>query len=128
MTCEATLAPHRLSMPGSLCSMVPGEGLILTQLRRGALEYCVLAMLQDGRLYGLDIARRLATGQVLMSSEGTLYPLLARLRKAGLVSTTWQESSEGPRAATTSSLQQVLRRWPRFVWRGPRSGTRWTRP
>lgn len=76
--------------------MVPSEGPILTQLRRGALEYCVLAMLQSGRLYGLDIARRLAAGQVLMSSEGTLYPLLARLRKAGLVSTTWQESTEGP--------------------------------
>lgn len=76
--------------------MVPGDGLVLTQLRRGVLEYCVLAMLQGGRLYGLDIARRLATDQVLMSSEGTLYPLLARLRKAGQVRTTWQESTEGP--------------------------------
>lgn len=76
--------------------MIPGDSAILSHLRRGALEYCVLAMLQNGRLYGLDIARRLTRDGVLMSSEGTLYPLLARLRKAGLVETTWQESTSGP--------------------------------
>lgn len=76
--------------------MVPGDDAILTQLRRGALEYCVLAMLRRDSLYGLDIARRLSGDGVLMSGEGTLYPLLARLRKAGLVDTTWQESAEGP--------------------------------
>ncbi|KGN42428.1 PadR family transcriptional regulator [Knoellia aerolata] len=76
--------------------MVPGDDAILTHLRRGALEYCVLAMLRDQQLYGLDIARRLAVDGILMSGEGTLYPLLARLRRAGLVDTTWQESVEGP--------------------------------
>ena len=79
-----------------LCRMVPGDDAILTHLRRGALEYCVLAMLRDEELYGLDIARRLTVDGVLMSGEGTLYPLLARLRKAGLVDTQWQESVEGP--------------------------------
>jgi PadR family transcriptional regulator PadR len=76
--------------------MVPGDDSILTHLRRGALEYCVLAMLQGQELYGLDIARRLTVDGILMSGEGTLYPLLARLRKAGLVDTMWQESVEGP--------------------------------
>lgn len=76
--------------------MVPSDDAILTHLRRGALEYCVLAMLQSEQLYGLDIARRLTVDGVLMSGEGTLYPLLARLRKAGLVDTQWQESVEGP--------------------------------
>ncbi|MFW5475100.1 PadR family transcriptional regulator [Knoellia sp. CPCC 206450] len=76
--------------------MVPGDDAILTHLRRGALEYCVLAMLRDDELYGLDIARRLSTDGILLSGEGTLYPLLARLRKAGLVHTTWRESAEGP--------------------------------
>jgi PadR family transcriptional regulator PadR len=76
--------------------MVPGEQGILTQLRRGALEYCVLALLEQGELYGLDIARRLSTDRVLLDGEGTLYPLLARLRKAGLVDTSWRESTEGP--------------------------------
>lgn len=76
--------------------MVSGDDAILSNLRRGALEHCVLAMLRREPLYGLDIARRLTADGVLMSSEGTLYPLLARLRRAGLVETAWQESAEGP--------------------------------
>ena len=76
--------------------MVPGEESILSNLRRGALEYCVLALLRHGPSYGLDIARTLTRDGVLMSGEGTLYPLLARLRRAGLVETTWQESPSGP--------------------------------
>lgn len=69
---------------------------ILTNLRRGALEFCVLASLRDGRAYGLDIARRLVAGGILLGGEGTLYPLLARLRRAGMVSTSWQPSDVGP--------------------------------
>ena len=76
--------------------MVPGGDSKLSNLRRGALEYCVLALLERHERYGLDIARELTTNGVLMSSEGTLYPLLARLRKARWVSTSWQESTEGP--------------------------------
>lgn len=75
--------------------MVPGEQM-LTHLRRGALEYCVLALLAGRPRYGLDIARELTADGVLMGSEGTLYPLLARLRRAGWVTTSWQESTEGP--------------------------------
>ena len=85
-----------LTTPASVWCMVPGDEGILSNLRRGALEYCILAMLTDQELYGLEIARRLTADGVLMSSEGTLYPLLARLRRAGLVDTTWQESVEGP--------------------------------
>lgn len=76
--------------------MVPGEESILSNLRRGALEYCVLALLQGATRYGLDIARTLTADGVLLNGEGTLYPLLARLRKSGLVTTSWQESSAGP--------------------------------
>lgn len=101
--------------------MVPGDDGILTHLRRGALEYCVLAMLAEQELYGLDIARRLTADGVLMSSEGTLYPLLARLRKAGLVDTSWQESVEGPprryyalTAEGTESLAAFRRTWKPF--------------
>ena len=53
-------------------------------------------MLKEGPTYGLEIARHLTRDGVLMASEGTLYPLLSRLRKAGLVDTTWQESTSGP--------------------------------
>jgi PadR family transcriptional regulator PadR len=101
--------------------MVPGDDAVLTNLRRGSLEFCVLAMLADEELYGLDIARRLTADGVLMSSEGTLYPLLSRLRKAGLVRTTWQESAEGPPRRYYSltqdgreSLAAFNRTWPLF--------------
>lgn len=101
--------------------MVPGDDAILTHLRRGALEYCVLSMLRGGSLYGLDIARRLTADRVLLASEGTLYPLLARLRKAGLVETTWQESAEGPPRryyrltdAGHEALAAFARTWPLF--------------
>ncbi|MFE4464774.1 PadR family transcriptional regulator [Oerskovia sp. NPDC056781] len=76
--------------------MVPTEDMILTNLRRGAIEYCVLALLADDEWYGLDIARRLSVDGVLLGGEGTLYPLLARLRKGGLVETHWRESDAGP--------------------------------
>jgi PadR family transcriptional regulator, regulatory protein PadR len=76
--------------------MLPGGDQFLSHLRRGVLEYCVLSLLAGEPRYGLDIARELTHDGVLMASEGTLYPLLARLRKAGWVSTSWQESTEGP--------------------------------
>lgn len=99
--------------------MVPSEDAILTNLRRGALEYCVLALLSGGETYGLDIARRLSADGVLMGGEGTLYPLLSRLRKAGLVATTWQESSTGPPRryyVLTDDGQRALAQFTR-LWR-----------
>lgn len=68
---------------------------MLTQLRKGVLEYCVLACLRAGPAYGLELSSRLVAAG-LLSSEGTLYPLLSRLRGRGLVETTWQESTNGP--------------------------------
>ena len=67
----------------------------LTELRRGVLEFCVLAILQNGESYGFDIVRELSEGQ-LLTSEGTIYPLLSRLRRQELVTTTWRESASGP--------------------------------
>ncbi len=77
--------------------MVPGEDPVwLAQLRRGSVEHCVLALLSQGERYGFDLARTLADTGGLIASEGTIYPLLARLRRNGLVETTWRESTEGP--------------------------------
>ena len=67
----------------------------LTQLRRGALEHCVLALLQTGERYGYDLASELSEAG-LLASEGTLYPLLSRLRRDELVETVWRESPSGP--------------------------------
>jgi PadR family transcriptional regulator PadR len=76
--------------------MEPGGARVLTQLRRGVLEYCVLALLRERPHYGFDLVRRLGEADGLLTSEGTIYPLLSRLRKDGLVTTTWQESDSGP--------------------------------
>ncbi len=67
----------------------------LTELRRGVLEFCVLAILRSEESYGFDIVRALSTGE-LLTSEGTIYPLLSRLRRQQWVTTTWQESDAGP--------------------------------
>ena len=66
------------------------------ELRRGVLEYCVMALVRDEESYGFDIVRALTEAGNLLTSEGTIYPLLARLRRDGLVTTTWRESASGP--------------------------------
>ena len=77
--------------------MVPGETRNpLTELRRGVLEYCVLAVVRDDESYAFDIVRELSGAGELVTSEGTIYPLLSRLRRDKLVETTWRESTEGP--------------------------------
>ncbi|WP_456697069.1 PadR family transcriptional regulator [Aeromicrobium sp. P5_D10] len=74
--------------------MVPSQAQALANLRRGVVENCILASLRTGERYGFDIARELEG--TLLASAGTLYPLLSRLRKGGLVASSWQESVEGP--------------------------------
>ena len=61
-----------------------------TQLRRGVVGPCILALLADGPRYGLQIVRELDAAGQLLSSQGTLYPLLNRLYDAGLVSSYWE--------------------------------------
>jgi PadR family transcriptional regulator PadR len=68
---------------------------LLTNLRKGVVEPIVLAVMREDEVYGVDLARQLV-GLGLLASEGTLYPLLARLRAAGYVSTRWEESTSGP--------------------------------
>ena len=77
--------------------MEPGRARnALTQLRRGTLEYCVLALLRDGPKYGFELVRTLSAANGLLISEGTIYPLLSRLRRDQQVTTSWQESEAGP--------------------------------
>ena len=68
----------------------------LTELRRGVLEHCVLAVVRDEESYAFEIVRALGSAGDLVTSEGTIYPLLARLRRDRLVTTTWRESDAGP--------------------------------
>jgi PadR family transcriptional regulator PadR len=66
-----------------------------TQLRKGGLGLAVLACLWGGRLYGLEILRRLEADGGLQVSEGAIYPLLNRLRGEGLLASQWVESEAG---------------------------------
>lgn len=66
-----------------------------SQMRKGLLVYCVLLLCQDGKAYSSDIIKRLR-GAELIVVEGTLYPLLSRMAKDGLLSYEWQESEQGP--------------------------------
>jgi PadR family transcriptional regulator PadR len=68
----------------------------VSQLRRGALELAIMALLARGELYGAEIVDRLAATDGLQASAGTVYPLLARLRKAGALDSSWRESPVGP--------------------------------
>jgi len=65
-------------------------------MRRGALQYCVMSLLATRERYGFELVQDLARADGMVMGEGTIYPLLARLRREGLVETTWQESASGP--------------------------------
>ena len=65
------------------------------QMRKGVLEYCILGILSKGDAYASDIIERLK-GAKLIVVEGTLYPLLTRLKNAGLLEYRWEESNAGP--------------------------------
>ena len=65
------------------------------QLRKGCLELAILAVLWPERLYGLQIMRQLAKGSGLVVPEGTVYPLLSRLKGEGLLSSEWAEADAG---------------------------------
>ena len=67
-----------------------------TQLRKGVLELCILSAVAGRALYGYDIVKKLRQIEGLVISEGTIYPLLSRLKRDGLVRATIAESSEGP--------------------------------
>ena len=68
----------------------------ITQLRKGILELAILASLSRGRHYGYSLVRTISGDKDIDLTEGTIYPILARLAKEGLVQSEWVESSQGP--------------------------------
>ncbi len=64
-------------------------------MRKGILEFCVLQVLSNGEQYSSDILDKLKVARLIVV-EGTLYPLLTRLKNAGLLQYKWEESSSGP--------------------------------
>ena len=67
-----------------------------TQLRKGLLELCIVNLLAEGELYGYDLVKRVTAIRGVVVTEGTIYPLLSRLRKSGLLETRIEESPSGP--------------------------------
>lgn len=65
------------------------------QMRKGIIEFCILHIISRGEVYASDMLDELTSAKIMVV-EGTLYPLLTRLRKAGLVDYKWVESSSGP--------------------------------
>ncbi len=66
-----------------------------SQMRKGMLEYCVMLLLRKEACYTSDIITRLKEARLIVV-EGTLYPLLTRLKKDGLLCYEWRESTQGP--------------------------------
>lgn len=67
----------------------------ISQMRKGMLEYCVMLLLRKEACYTSDIISRLKEAELIVV-EGTLYPLLTRLKKDGLLCYEWRESNQGP--------------------------------
>ena len=65
------------------------------QMRKGVLEYCILSVLKDQEAYPSDILAELKEAKLLVV-EGTIYPLLMRLKNAGVLTYRWEESKSGP--------------------------------
>ncbi len=92
-----------------------------TQLRKGLLELAILNALGGGALYGYDIVRRLADVDGLVITEGTVYPILSRLRNEEYVETFIEESPEGPARkyyrltrAGAEELRRMNQHWQRL--------------
>lgn len=66
-----------------------------SQLKRGTLEFCVLLLIARGERYGYELISLLEQRPILAARESTIYPLLRRLLKEGLLSSAWRESAEG---------------------------------
>jgi PadR family transcriptional regulator PadR len=65
------------------------------QMKKGILEYCILAVISKGEAYASDILEEMKKSELIVV-EGTLYPLLTRLKNDGLLSYNWVESKSGP--------------------------------
>lgn len=65
------------------------------QMRKGILEFCILGIISRGEVYASDILDSLKAANILVV-EGTVYPLLTRLKNAGLLTYEWRESNSGP--------------------------------
>lgn len=90
-------------------------------MRKGVLELCILSILSEGEAYPSDLIARLKKFKLVVV-EGTMYPLLTRLKNSGLLSYTWKESQSGPPRKYYQStelgkkaLEELLGTWESLV-------------
>ena len=95
--------------------------IALTQIKKGALEFCVLAVIARQERYGYEIVKIL-NEYGLITPEGTIYPLLARLKKEGAVTASWREPEQGnPRkyyrvtSMGENALEEFKNSWGEFT-------------
>ena len=93
---------------------------ISTQLKKGVLDHCVLALLAEGDRYAYDLAKRLANA--IGTGQGTIYPLMRRLQSDGRVDTYLRKSTSGPprtyyrlTEAGRACLVEQRREWHQFI-------------
>lgn len=91
------------------------------QMRKGIIEFCILEIISRGEVYASDMLDELTAAKMIVV-EGTLYPLLTRLKNAGLLDYTWVESSAGPprkyyklTATGQQFLEQLRQTWIEVV-------------
>ncbi|SIT86175.1 PadR family transcriptional regulator [Pontibacter indicus] len=91
------------------------------QMRKGILEFCILEIIARGEVYASDMLEELTAAKMIVV-EGTLYPLLTRLKNAGLLDYSWVESTSGPprkyyKLTETGStfLEQLRETWGELV-------------
>lgn len=91
------------------------------QMRKGVLELCIMSILSEDEAYPSDIINRLKEAELIIV-EGTLYPLLTRLKNAELLDYQWQESNSGPprkyyrlTEKGKSFLEELLISWNKLV-------------
>lgn len=91
------------------------------QMRKGVLEMCILGIISGDELYTSDIINKLKDAELLVV-EGTVYPLLTRLKNGGLLEYSWQESTSGPprkyyriTPAGENLLKELLESWNQLV-------------
>ena len=76
--------------------MVVEKDSWISQIRKGVVEIAILGLLARGEMYGSELVTTLSLQPELAISAGTIYPLLARLRRAGVIESVWRESPVGP--------------------------------
>ncbi len=92
-----------------------------TQLKKGILEICILSIVSQEKGYSTEIIRKLSESKLIVK-EGTVYPLLARLKNAGFLEYDWEESTSGPPRKSYSTtekgddfLKELLLSWGQLV-------------